>query len=199
MEGNRLKKSSLLFIVMLVLAGVLQSYGFIRVSNANPETILYASPSKTTICVGENFSVFSPITSTDFILEVTQVQSSVSREGGVTYFKLPTLSLFGPNTVVYDNVRQAVWMTSTNITYGDWGSIETFNGVMVMLNVTDGSASLYEFPLDVGAGFKGLVPVSCMLDDDGNVWIAIGRCYWVPEELPESIPSVAKLYPTVTL
>ncbi|MEM4713057.1 MAG: dockerin type I domain-containing protein [Candidatus Bathyarchaeia archaeon] len=139
--------------------------------------------------------IFPRMTHTDFILEVTQVQCNVSREGGVTYFKLPTWSLFGPNTLVYDNVRQAVWMTSANVTYGFSGAIETFNGVMVMLNVTDGSALLYKFPLDVGGGFKGLGPSSCTLDNDDNVWIAIDTCFWIPEEPPESIPSLAKLCP----
>ncbi|MEM3616534.1 MAG: cohesin domain-containing protein [Candidatus Bathyarchaeia archaeon] len=139
--------------------------------------------------------IFPCITHTDFMPEVTQVQCSVSRESGVTYFKLPTWSLFGPNTVVYDNLRQAVWITSTNVTYGGLGAIETFNGVMIMLNATDGSALLYKFPLDVGGGFKGLGPSSCTLDNDGNVWIAIDTCFWVPEELPESIPSLAKLCP----
>ncbi len=75
------------------------------------------------------------------------------------------------------------------------GAIETFNGVMVMFNATDGSALLYKFPPDVGWGFKGLGASSRTLDDDGNVWIAIDTCFWIPEELPESIPSLAKLYP----
>jgi hypothetical protein len=143
--------------------------------------------------------IYPHVTHTDFALEVTQVQCDVSRESGVIYFKLPTWSLFGPNTVVYDNLRQAVWMTSVNITYGDWGAVETFNGVMVMFNITDGSALLYKFPLDVGWGFKGLGPSSCTLDDDGNVWIAIDMCFWVPEELPESIPSLAKLCPEANI
>ena len=139
-------------------------------------------------------TIYPRIACSDFVLEVLQVQCEISRESGVTYFKLPTWSLFGPNTPVYDHARQTVWMTSTNITYGDLGgAIETFNGNMIMLNVNDGSALLYEFPLDVGGGFKGLGPFSCTLDDDGNLWMAIEECFWVPEELPESIPSLAKL------
>jgi len=141
-------------------------------------------------------TIYPRIACSDFVLEIIEAQCEISRESGVTYFKLPTWSLFGPNTPVYDNARQAVWMTSTNITYGDsGGAIETFNGNMIMLNVNDGSALLYEFPLDVGGGFKGLGPFSCTLDDDGNLWMAIEECFWVPEELPESIPSLAKLCP----
>ncbi len=149
----------------------------------------------THLVVDGEVSIFPPVTRTNFVLEVTEVQCSVSREGGITYFKLPTWSLFGPNTIVYDNVKQAVWMTSTNVTYGEWGDIETFNSVIVMLNVIDDSALLYNFPLYVGGGFKGLGLSSCTLDNDGNVWIAIDTCFWVPEEQPESIPSLAKLYP----
>jgi len=81
-------------------------------------------------------TIYPCIACSDFVLKVLQVQCEISRESGVTYFKLPTWSLFGPNTPVYDHARQAVWMTSTNITYGDLGgAIEKFNGIMIMLNV----------------------------------------------------------------
>jgi len=139
--------------------------------------------------------IYPHITHTDFTLEVTQVQCDVSRESGVIYFKLPTWSLFGPNKVVYDNLRQAVWMTSSNVTYDNWGLIETVNGVMLMLNVTDGSTLLYEFPKDVGGGFKGLSPSSCVLDNNGYVWIGIAYCFIIPGEISETIPSLVKLYP----
>jgi streptogramin lyase len=140
-------------------------------------------------------TIYPRITCSDFVLEVTQVQCEISRESGVTYFKLPTWSLFGPNTPVYDYARQAVWMTSTNITYDNWGNIEMNNGVMIMLNITGGSALLYKFPLDIGESFKGLTPSSCTLDTNGNLWIAICNCFWTPEEPSESIPSLAMLCP----
>jgi streptogramin lyase len=139
--------------------------------------------------------IYPYITGSEFVLEVAQVQCEISRESGVTYFKLPTWSLFGPNMPVYDYARQAVWMTSTNITYDNWGNIEMNNGVMIMLNITSGSALLYKFPLDVGEGFKGLAPSSCTLDTNGNLWIAICGCFWIPEEPSESIPSLARLCP----
>lgn len=154
------------------------------------------SNSITHLAVDGAVLIYPHMTHTDFTLEVTQVQCDISRENGIVYFKMPTSSLFGPNAPTYDDDKDAVWVTSTNITYGDlWGSIETFNGVMILLNTTGGSALLYDFPLDVGGGFKGLGLSSCTLDDEGNVWIAIGECFWTPEEIPESIPSLAKLYP----
>jgi len=140
-------------------------------------------------------TIYPCIAYSDFVLEVIQVQCEISRESGVTYFKLPTWSLFGSNMPVYDYVRQVVWMTSTNITYDDWGNMKMNSGVMVMLNVTSGLALLYKFPLDVGGGFKGLTPSSCTLDNNGNLWIAICNCFCIPEEPSESIPSLARLCP----
>lgn len=170
--------------MILVLTGVLQAFSVKVTSNANPKTT-----------EGLVLVYFGSLRSTNFVVNVKPYQCDKSQEGGVTYFHLPTENCFPARGITYDGYRHVIWLTSVDVTYDDWGGIETYYGIIIMLNITDGSVLFYGFPVDVGEGFNGPGPLACALDDNGYLWITISDYLIVPEQLPENIPSIAMLNP----
>jgi streptogramin lyase len=83
----------------------------------------------------------------------------------------------------YDFSRNVVWVCLY------------WNRSILKVEIETLNATIYPMPWDIGQDYKGPLPWTLVLDDNGNLWIAIRSYMNSPSMPPNEIPYLAKLTP----
>jgi len=125
-----------------------------------------------------------------FLLETSTYNGSITEERGVKYINLSTAYLSHPMGMTFDSERRCVWITL----YPSCANPEAIFGI-AKVDLASITITVFHFPYQVDSNYKGAMPWTIAVADNGELWISI-RGYLVnPSHPPSEIPYLAKLNP----